>query len=142
MNTLRWSDEQYAAFLALKKAGAKEPVKQEVKAKYRNIKTKIDGMVFDSKLEAGRYMALEAMLKAGEISLLRRQVPFRIEVAGVLVCKYVADFTYLGKAGDLVVEDAKGHSTDVYKLKKKLMRAVLGIEITEFLKEARCARKP
>ena len=35
------------------------------------------------------------------------------------------------KGGKLHVVDAKGVKTDVYKLKKKLMRSLKGIEIEE-----------
>lgn len=46
--------------------------------------------------------------------------------------KYVADFVYFDKEkGELVVEDVKGVKTDVYKLKRKLMRSIYGIEIQE-----------
>ena len=44
--------------------------------------------------------------------------------------KYVADFTYYDN-GHLVVEDAKGYRTDVYKLKKRLLAELYGIEIKE-----------
>lgn len=46
-------------------------------------------------------------------------------------CEYVADFVYKDGHGRTVVEDAKGYRTDVYKLKKKLMLYVHGIEIME-----------
>jgi hypothetical protein len=45
------------------------------------------------------------------------------------VC-YIADFVYQ-EDGKLVVEDVKGHRTEVYKLKKKLMLWVHGIRIKE-----------
>ena len=45
--------------------------------------------------------------------------------------KYIADFVYTDKSGRLVVEDAKGVRTDVYVIKRKLMRQVHGIEIIE-----------
>ena len=68
--------------------------------------------------------------KAGEVADIRTQVPFRIEVNGQLVCKYVADFTYRERAM-LVVEDAKGYRTPIYRLKAKLMLAANGIKIRE-----------
>ena len=45
--------------------------------------------------------------------------------------KYIADFVYNDDTGALVVEDAKGHSTDVYKIKRRLMAELKGIEIKE-----------
>ena len=89
---------------------------------------------FASKKEAKRYQELLLMEKAGEISHLRTQVPYDIDINGIHVCRYIADFVYHDEAmiGDRrIVEDAKGMRTDVYKLKKKLMLAVHGITIKE-----------
>ena len=44
--------------------------------------------------------------------------------------KYIADFTY-HRGTQLVVEDAKGLKTDVYKIKKKLLYHKYGLEIQE-----------
>lgn len=100
------------------------------RAKYGNKKTIIDGIKFDSKREAQRYGALQLMLKAGLISNLRLQVPYQITVNGMKVCKYVADFVYEDK-GIEIVEDVKGMKTPIYNLKKKLMKAVFGVVISE-----------
>ena len=45
-------------------------------------------------------------------------------------CLYYADFVYK-KDGRLHVEDAKGMRTEVYKIKKKLMLYIHGIQIEE-----------
>lgn len=47
------------------------------------------------------------------------------------VCVYKADFTYLTKSGEHVVEDTKGYVTPEYRLKKKLMVLAHNIEIQE-----------
>ncbi len=44
---------------------------------------------------------------------------------------YLADFVYLDEAGHRVVEDVKGAATPEYRLKRKLMLHVHGIEIRE-----------
>ena len=44
---------------------------------------------------------------------------------------YVADFVYKDAEGNEVVEDVKGFRTAEYLLKKKMMRALLGIQIKE-----------
>jgi hypothetical protein len=46
---------------------------------------------------------------------------------------YIADFVYTTCTGKKVVEDVKSPATrtDVYKIKKKLMRQKYGIEIKE-----------
>ncbi len=100
------------------------------RAKYGNKKTIIDGIKFDSKREAQRYGTLQLMLKAGLISNLRLQVPYQITVNGMKVCKYVADFVYEDK-GVEIVEDVKGMKTPIYNLKKKLMKAVFGVVVSE-----------
>lgn len=75
-------------------------------------------------------MVLKLLRFTGDISDLRLQVPYEIIVNGQKICKYIADFVYT-KNGNVVVEDVKGFPTAVYKLKKKLMKAVHGIEIQE-----------
>lgn len=99
-------------------------------SKYRNKKTVIDGITFDSRREASRYGVLKIMQAAGLISGLRLQVPYVITVNGEKICKYVADFVYQ-ENGREVVEDVKGVRTREYILKRKLMFAVFGIEIKE-----------
>ena len=89
-----------------------------------------DGRVFHSKLEADRYSFLLLRERAKEISDLRTQVPFPISISESLVCIYVADFVYTDSASDeRVVEDTKGHFTELAKLKIKLLKAVCGIEV-------------
>lgn len=102
------------------------------KSKYHNVRTLHDGITFDSAHEATRYAQLKLLERAGEITDLQLQVPFKITINGQLVCTYKADFTYTDRrTGRPVVEDAKGCSTREYRIKKNLMRAVLGIEIVE-----------
>ena len=100
------------------------------RSKFGNIKTQVDGITFDSKLEAARWQELLLEQRTGEVSNLRRQVSYPLVVNGVLVCRYVADFVYT-KAGAEVVEDSKGVLTPEYRLKKKLMLACHGITIKE-----------
>jgi hypothetical protein len=100
------------------------------RSKYRNEITAEDGKVFHSKKEAERYRELSLLEHAKEIWDLKCQVKFVLAVGGVKVCSYIADFTYATKAG-LVVEDCKGHKTDTYRIKRKLMKAVLGIDVLE-----------
>ncbi len=106
--------------------------------KYGAIPTTLDGIRFDSKREAFRYMELKLLEKAGIIRDLEPHPKFPIHVAhhrcGELtqVCVYKADFRYReGPRGLLKVEDVKGVCTPVYKLKKKMVEAQYGIQITE-----------
>ena len=98
--------------------------------KYRAIPTIVDGKRFASKREAKRYQDLKHLQNAGMIKYLECQPRFNLEVNGLKICDYIADFIYQCQ-GQTVVEDSKGFRTPLYKLKKKLMRAVHGIEIVE-----------
>ena len=46
--------------------------------KYGNSKTKVDGIVFDSQLEARRYSELKLLLRAGKIRDLQLQKSFEV----------------------------------------------------------------
>jgi len=107
--------------------------------KYRNVPTEVDGIKFPSKRQANRYRELKLMEKHGAIIGLELERWFDLVVNGVRVAKYRADFTYaevIRKAPDTdeiveVVEDSKGFRTRDYRIKKKLMKAIHGIEIKE-----------
>lgn len=99
--------------------------------KYGNVPTEVDGRRFASRREAARYCELRLLERAGAIRHLECQVPYRLTVGGLLVCRYVADFRYTEADGREVVEDAKGYRTPEYKLKAKLMKAVHGITVVE-----------
>lgn len=109
------------------------------KNKYNNRKVTVDGITFDSQKECDHWFKLKARQKAHEIRNLNRQVTFELIPAQKKgnrlierACTYRADFVYIDcKTGEMVVEDAKGVKTEVYKIKKKLMRWVHGIEIKE-----------
>jgi len=98
--------------------------------KYRNKKTFSEGHEFDSKREANRYNELRLLQHAGEISDLEIQKKFEIKINDQVVCNYISDFCYK-ENGVIKVEDAKGFRTPTYKLKKRLVKAVLNIDILE-----------
>lgn len=101
-------------------------------SKYRNVRTSTRGFTFASRKEAKRYEELELLVKAGEISVLRRQPRFRLAVNGLDICTYVADFDYWdSKLCKRIIEDVKGMRTPLYRVKKSLMMAVHGIDIKE-----------
>ena len=118
------------------------------KSKYKNTKTEVDGILFDSKREASRYKILRVWQKNGIVSGLELQKEFvlvpsqklgnprkrkdgkfqRTEQAVI----YKADFCYTHiETGNYVVEDSKGAKTDDYIIKRKLMKLVHGIEVVE-----------
>lgn len=98
-------------------------------SKYRNVKCTYKGFKFDSIGERDWYKTLELLQLAGEISELKTQVKFPIVINNLKICSYIADFTYHDKQGNYIVEDFKGVQTSIFKLKKKLMKAVYGIDV-------------
>jgi hypothetical protein len=101
-------------------------------SKYRNVKTVVDGITFASKREAAAYQALRLLERAGRISHIRTQVTYNLVVKKKVVTRYIADFVYWDKELKVtVVADAKGFKTPVYKLKKKLMKVLLDIDVVE-----------
>lgn len=118
--------------------------------KYGAKKITENGETFDSRKEYLRWVELNMMQRAGEITNLERQVKFVLIPAqrepdtvgpkggkrkGKVIekeCSYIADFRYTDVwTGETVVEDAKGMKTEVYKIKKKLMLFRHGIRIKE-----------
>ena len=98
--------------------------------KYRAIKTVVDDITFDSKKEARRYVQLKLLVKAGVVTKLELQPRYDLIINTVKCGFYKADFRYF-ENGREVVEDVKGMKTPVYNLKKKLIKAIYGIEIFE-----------
>lgn len=105
--------------------------------KYRNKKTVVDGINFDSRAESRRYAELKLLERAGKIASLEVHPVFPLVVDGVKVGKYISDFAYFEKSGNAhtkkVVEDVKSKPTmtPVYRLKKRLLKALYGIDIKE-----------
>lgn len=125
----------------------------QTRSKYGN-RTFVDqrGFRWDSEKEYYRYVMLRQAEKQGLITSLQRQVVFtllpaiteeqtvQLKTKTKTVTKtvqqpvtYRADFVYM-KDGQQIVEDVKGSPrmlTKEYLLKKKMMRALLGIAIKE-----------
>ena len=118
--------------------------------KYQNHKVTVDGITFDSKREASRWLELKILEKAGKISNLQRQKKFVLIPAqyepdiigprggkkkGRLLERevaYIADFVYCDEeTGDLIVEDTKGVRTPEYIIKRKMLLYFYGIRIRE-----------
>lgn len=102
-------------------------------SKYHNRKTTVNGITFDSKLEAARYSELLVLERGGFISALTCQPKFVLQEAfehngkKERAITYVADFKYLDTdTNEWIVEDAKGKRTEVYKLKRKLFLVKYG----------------
>jgi hypothetical protein len=101
--------------------------------KYNAKRCEVDGQVFDSLKEANKWRELRLLEAAGEIRDLERQVRFKLDVSGVHICDYIADFVFARRTGPVVM-DVKSEPTRKrrdYRLKAKLMQAVHGVRIEE-----------
>lgn len=127
---------------------------QPKRNKYGNKKVEYMGQTFDSKKELNRYLELSMLEKGGIISNLKTQVEFilipnqyepvekilksgKVKIEQKLIehkLSYIADFTYLDKQGNLVVEDVKSDITrkmEKYIIKRKLMLYLHKLKISE-----------
>lgn len=102
-------------------------MKKYFNTKYHNKKTIVNGITFDSKLEAKRYNELKLMERSGIIKDLQLQPSFELiptfkkNGKTFRACSYKADFTYYDQEKQQqIVEDTKGFETKDYKIKKKL----------------------
>jgi hypothetical protein len=107
--------------------------------KYKNKRTKIGDITFDSKRESERWSHLRLLERAGHISELRRQVSYElvpsVKFAGARAAKpairFIADFEYV-EAGARVVEDVKSEVTaklPAFQMKRHLMKYLHGIDV-------------
>lgn len=100
------------------------------KHKYGAKRTEVDGVKFDSRKEANRYMTLKLLERDGYIADLKRQVKFELNEGGTFSYKYILDFQYIDtETGLWIYEDVKGVLTTEFKKKMKLMKSVHGITI-------------
>jgi UDP-N-acetyl-D-mannosaminuronic acid transferase (WecB/TagA/CpsF family) len=101
--------------------------------KYRAKAVTVHGVRFPSTGQARRYQDLRLREEAGEITDLKLDPSFPIQINGEKVCTVIADFSYrLAESGEVVIEDFKGMATlPIYRLKKKLVHACYGIDIVE-----------
>ena len=108
-------------FKALQSNGAKPN-------KYRNVKTVVDGITFDSRVEAARYDTLVLLRKAGAILWFICQPTFHLP-GGI---RYRADFLIVWNDNGIKrvsVEDVKGAKTRVSINKMKTVEALYGIKV-------------
>ena len=99
--------------------------------KYRNIKTVIDGITFDSRKEANYYNTLKLLKRSGNVI----NIEFQPEFPYVVNCyhptdltaptftknyKYIADFRVTYSDGSVQIIDVKGVKTAEFKRKQKI----------------------
>lgn len=127
---MRMTEEEFAALVGTIRTRARAN-------KFGAIPDARGDLRFDSRLEAARYDELRLRERAGLVERLearKAELRYRIEVAGVHVCDYEADFRYYcPRRARVVVEDVKARPTKTaaYRIKRKLMLAVHGVAIDE-----------
>lgn len=92
------------------------------------------GRVFDSKREMKRAVELVMLQERGQIEGLEMQVPFVVAEKtqkGERDMVWRADFVYYDSGGFKHVEDSKGHRTQLFLLKRRLVFLKYGIRIEE-----------
>jgi hypothetical protein len=110
-------------------------------SKYKAIPVEINGIRFASKAEGRRYLELKQLEAAGAIRGLALQTSFPFVIGADLMFTYVSDFFYEDvQTGRRVIEDVKGVTTPVYKLKKKIIEKYYGTKITEIRYTKKVAR--
>jgi hypothetical protein len=101
--------------------------------KYHSKWVIVDGRRFQSMLEARWFGTLSTGARLGMITEPLLQVRFSLGVHYGRERVYIADFVYIDlHTACLVVADAKGYKTTIYKQKKLVFEALYGISITEF----------
>lgn len=138
------SREEYLAILERRKKAeavrlgltaetvARKALANPRRSKYGNVKVETPHGKFDSKAEYRHAVFLNAQADAGNITHLRKQVPFVLQEAfrdsegnAIRAIKYVADFVY-EQDGKKIVEDVKSPATRVkesYRIKVKMLKA-------------------
>lgn len=97
-------------------------------SKYNAKKVEVDGIKFDSKVEAEYYLHLKEMQEKKEIQGFERQVKMTLQEAFYLegvkgkirAITYVVDFKVTENDGSITYIDVKGIETDVFKMKRKM----------------------
>lgn len=97
-------------------------------SKYNAKKVEVDGIKFDSKVEAEYYLHLKEMQEKKEIQGFERQVKMTLQdsfylegVKGkIRAITYVVDFKITENDGSNTYIDVKGIETDVFKMKRKM----------------------
>lgn len=117
----------------------REMAKKPKRSKYGNQKTVVDGITFDSKVEAKYWSHLKLRERVGEVYGIVRQKEFVIELGGKRICALKVDFWFYDqRTRGMRAVDIKGGPTDtqVFRLKAKLVKAMYGVEV-EIVREFR-----
>ena len=95
--------------------------------KYKNKKTMVDGIKFDSEMESHYYLYLKQLKEMGEVVDFVLQPTYLLQEGFDLNGKrirpitYKADFKVIYKDGHEEVIDVKGKLTEEFKIKRKML---------------------
>jgi len=124
---MRWTEEQYTEYLRKNnklpgKGLILTPVKKQ---KYNNNRVRVDGILFDSQLEADYYNDLKLQLKMSTIKGFCRQPEFILQegFGDIMPITYRPDFIVFFLDGTYEIVDTKGFETDEFKRTQKLFKA-------------------
>lgn len=115
-----------------------EQAKTKKRNKYGAQKVVVQGIEFDSKREANRFLVLRQRERDGEIRDLKLQVPIMLEgQKGPMLTRtgkqmrITVDFSYIEVATGLTIyDDAKGEPSRDYEVRKSAVQA-MGYTIRE-----------
>ena len=100
------------------------------RSKYGNTIAFLGNIKFHSKAEMHFYSELLLREKAGEVSDIKLQPKFIIEIKEKKICSVILDFSFFDKKlNEVVYIDVKGKDNALSILKRKLVEACLGIKI-------------
>ena len=95
--------------------------------KYKNKKTIVDGIKFDSEMESHYYIYLKQLKEMGEVvdfvlqPTYLLQEGFNLNGKRIRPITYKADFKVIYKDGHEEVIDVKGKLTEEFKIKRKML---------------------
>jgi hypothetical protein len=98
---------------------------KRIRHKFGAVRTTRGDRTYASKAEARYAGQLELRKAAGDVVFFLWQVPFHLP-GGV---KYVADFLVFEASGDVRVIDVKGHETEMFRAKKRMVEALYPVTV-------------
>jgi hypothetical protein len=124
---MRWTEDQYTEYLKKnnKLPGQGLILKPVKKSKYNANRVRVDGILFDSQLEADYYSDLNLQLKMGTIRGFCRQPEFILQegFGATKPITYRADFIVFHNDDTAEIIDTKGFETQEFRRTRKMFAA-------------------
>jgi hypothetical protein len=92
--------------------------------KYGAVSSIYNGILYDSKKEAGYAAELNLRLKAGDIKDWERQFKISFDGPGGHICNHYVDFKIYHKDGSVELVEIKGFQTPEWRLKRNMIDAL------------------